>query len=105
MYSNGKCVNFGDPSINKFSYVPDFSEQENDTTIRVNKMAIEWKGKPITINGTEYVYRRINSDLLNIYDKKSYEKALTDSTIIPVQIGTLETNERGEKVFKQLVTK
>ena len=105
LYSNGKCVNFGDPSINKFSYVPDFSEQENDTTIRVNKMAIEWKGKPITINGTEYVYRRINSDLLNIYDKKSYEKALTDSTIIPVQIGTLETNERGEKVFKQLVTK
>ena len=105
LYSNGKCVNFGDPTIDKFSYVPDFSEQENDTTVRVNKMAIEWKGKPITINGTEYVYRRINSDLLNIYDKKSYEKALTDSTIIPVQIGTLETNERGEKVFKQLVTK
>ena len=105
LYSNGKCVNFGDPTIDKFSYVPDFSEQENDTTVRVNKMAIEWKGKPITINGTEYVYRRINSDLLNIYDKKSYEKALTDSTIIPAQIGTLETNERGEKVFKQLVTK
>ena len=105
LYSNGKCVNFGDPSINKFSYVPDYSEQQNDATVKANKEIIEWKGKPITINGVEYVYRRMNSGLLNIYDRKSYEAALKDPTVIPVQIGTLETNERGEKVFKQLVTK
>ena len=41
IYSNGKCVNFGDPSIDKFSYVPDFSEQQNDTTVQANKIAIE----------------------------------------------------------------
>ena len=105
IYSNGKCVNFGDPSIDNFSYVPDYSEQQNDTTIQANKIEIEWKGKPITINGIEYVYRRINSNVLNIYNKKSYEDALTDPTIVPVQIGTLEKNERGEQVFKQLVTK
>ena len=105
IYSNGKCVNFGDPTMNKFSYVPDFSDQQNDTTVQANKIAIEWKGKPITINGVEYVYRRISSDILNVYDKKSYEAALTDPTIVPVQIGTLETNQRGEKVFKQLVNK
>jgi hypothetical protein len=105
LYSNGKCVNFGDPSIDKFSYVPDYTEQQNDTTVQANKMAIEWKGKPITINGVEYVYRRISPELLNIYDKKSYEAALTDPTIVPVQIGTLETNEKGQKVFKQLVNK
>jgi hypothetical protein len=105
LYSNGKCVNFGDPSIDKFSYVPDYSEQQNDTTVKANKMAIEWKGKPITINGVEYVYRRISKDLLNIYDKKSYEAALKDPTIVPVQIATLETNERGEKVFKQIINK
>ena len=34
----------------------------------------------------------------------SYEAALKDPTIVPLQIGTLETNQRGEKVFKQLVT-
>ena len=68
-------------------------------------MAIEWKGKPITINGVEYVYRRVSQNVINIYDKKSYEAALTEPTIVPVQIGTLETNERGEKVFKQLVNK
>jgi hypothetical protein len=105
IYSNGKCVNFGDPSIDKFSYVPDFSEQQNDTTVQANKILIEWRGKPITINDVKYVYRRINDKVLNIYDLKSYEAALTDPNIIPVQVGTYEINERGEKVFKQLVNK
>ena len=102
IYSNGKCVNFGEPTNNKFSYVPDYAEQQNDTTVRANKVAIEWVGKPVTINGNEYVYRRISKTLLNIYDKASYEAALKDSSIIPLQIGTLETNEKGEQVFKQI---
>jgi hypothetical protein len=105
IYSNGKCVNFGDPSIDKFSYVPDFSEQQNDATVQANKMAVEWRGKQITINGVKYVYRRISDKVLNIYDLKSYEAALTDPSIIPVQVGTYEKNERGEGVFKQLVNK
>ena len=105
IYSNGKCVNFGDPTIDKFSYVPDYSEQQNDTTVMANKMAIEWRGKVVTIAGTKYIYRRISDNVLNIYDYKSYEAALTDPTVIPVQVGTYETNERGEKVFKQLVTR
>jgi hypothetical protein len=102
IYSNGKCVNFGEPTNNKFSYVPDYAEQQNDTTVRANKVAIEWVGKPVTINGNEYVYRRISKTLLNIYDKASYEAALKDSSIIPLQIGTLETNEKGQQVFKQI---
>jgi hypothetical protein len=103
IYSNGKCVNFGDPTIDKFSYVPDYADQQNDTTVQANKKAIEWKGKPITIHGVEYVYRRINQNVLNIYDKKSYEGALKDPTIIPLQVGTLEKNERGQNVFKAIV--
>ena len=105
IYSNGKCVNFGDPSIDKFSYVPDYAEQQNDTTVQANKRAIEWTGKPINIYGVDYVYRRISSTVLNIYDKKSYEAALADPTIIPLQVGTLEKNDRGENVFKALVVK
>ena len=46
----------------------------------------------------------MSKKLLNIYDKSSYEAALKDPQIIPLQIGTLETNEKGEQVFKQLVT-
>jgi hypothetical protein len=104
IYSNGKCVNFGDPTNNKFSYVPDYSDQQNDTTVKANKVAIQWVGKPVNINGVDYIYRRISNDLINIYDKSSYEAALQDPSIIPLQIGTLEKNERGENVFKQLIT-
>ena len=104
IYSNGNCVNFGDPTNDKFAYVPNYAEQQNDTTIQGNKIAIDWVGKPITLNGIEYIYRRINKKLINIYDKDSYKEALVNSSVIPLQIGTLETNENGENVFKQLVT-
>ena len=104
IYSNGKCMNFGDPKNNKFSYVPDYANQQSDITVRVNKKKIEWEGKPITLNGTEYVYRRISPTKLNIYDKDSYLAALENAEVMPVQIGTLEINEKREQVFKQLVT-
>ena len=104
IYSNGKCVNFGDPANDKFSYVPDFAEQQNDATVQANKVAIEWKGKPITINGVEYVYKRVGKDVLDLYDKEIYKRALEDSSIIPLKVGTYEINERGEKVLKLLVT-
>ena len=103
IYSNGKCVNFGDPTKEKFSYVPDYSDQQNDTTVQSNKEMIQWTGKPIRLNGVDYVYRRMSKKVLNIYDKSSYEAALLDPSIIPLQIGTLEKNDEGEDVFKQLV--
>jgi hypothetical protein len=99
---DGKCVNFGNPANDKFSYVPDYSDQQNDTTTKANKTAVQWTGKPITIMGTEYISRRINPQLLYIYDKTSYEQALKDSSVIPLQIGTLELNEKGQEVFKMV---
>ena len=104
IYSNGKCMNFGDPKNSKFSYVPDYANQQSDLTVRANKKQIEWEGKPVTLNGIEYVYRRISPKKMNIYDKNSYLEALENGEIIPVQIGTLEINDRGEQVFKQLVS-
>lgn len=103
IYSNGNCMNFGDPTNTKFSYVPDYAEQQSDVSVKANKVKIEWVGKPITLNGVEYVYRRISPKILNIYDKASYMQAMENSGIMPVQIGALEINERGEQVFKQLV--
>ena len=105
IYSNGRCVNFGDPTIDKFSYVPDYAEQQNDTTLQANKVAIEWVGKPVTINGVKYVYRKISDEVINIYDLKSYEAALKDPSVVPVQVGTYEKNEKGQRVFKQLVNR
>jgi hypothetical protein len=104
IYGNGKCVNFGNPTNEKFSYVPDYTEQQNDTTVQANKVAIEWTGKPITINGVEYIYRRVGKDVMDLYDKEIYKKALEDASIIPLKVGTYEINERGEKVLKLLVT-
>jgi len=104
IYSNGKCMNFGDPKNNKFSYVPDYSNQQSDVTVRANKKQIEWEGKPITLNGIEYVYRRMSPKKLNIYDKNSYLQALENGEIMPVQIGTLEINDKNEQVFRPLVT-
>ena len=103
IYSNGKCVNFGDPTSDKFAYVPDYADQQNDATMQANKEAIEWSGKTIKLNGVVYVYRRMSNDLFNIYDKASYEAALEDSSIVPLQIGTLELDDKGDSVFKQLV--
>ena len=118
LYSNGKCVNFADPTNNKFSYVPDFSDQQNDTTVKANQEEIKWVGKEITLNGEVYVYRRISPTILKIYDFASYKAAIQDPSIIPLQIGTLEIpqgtieNADGtfrlpqgrDMVFKQLVT-
>jgi hypothetical protein len=100
VYQNGKCVNFGDPTNEKFSYVPDYAEQQNDTTVKANKKAIEWSGKPITINGVEYIYRRMSKDVLDLYDKDTYKKALEDPSVQPLKVGTYEINDKGDRVLK-----
>jgi len=103
LYSNGKCVNFGDTNINKFSYTPDYKDQQNDLLVQANKMEIQWKGKILKLGQVTYIAREINKNLLYIYDKKSYEDALKDPSKVPLQIGTLEKNQKGENVFKQVV--
>jgi hypothetical protein len=103
IYSNGKCINFGDPTNDKFTYVPDYSEQQNDTTLQANKEAIEWVGKPIRLNQVDYIYRRMSKSLLYLYDKASFEAALEDPSVSPIQVGTYGKNENGEDVLKLLV--
>ena len=100
LYSNGKCVNFGEPNSSKFSYFPDYTKEEDDNNYKLNQtQKITWKGKPITIGGVDYVYKRINENLLNIYDKDSYTAAIKNHSIEPLLVGTLEIIE-GKRVFK-----
>jgi hypothetical protein len=103
IYSNGKCMNFGEPNNTTFSYVPDYSNQQSDAIMKTNQEKIEWTGKIININGTDYVYKRISKTLLNIYDKDSYLTAIETPGISPTLIGTYEV-KNGERIFKQLVT-
>lgn len=106
IYNNGNCLNFGDPSVKSFAYVPDFSKQPNDVTSRINKREVEWVGKNITIEGVDYIYRRMSPTLLYLYDKKSYELAFENpgAGLQPVQIGTLEIDDQGRQVVKWIVT-
>jgi hypothetical protein len=100
IYSNGKCVSFAEPTKTQFTYVPDYADQQSDITVRSNIKKLEWVGKSITINGVEYVYRRISPKLLNIYDKKSYLEATKNPGVDPILVGTYEINEKGQQVFK-----
>lgn len=98
IYSNGKCVNFGDPLKDAFSYVPGFAEQQNDTTVRANKIVDQWVGKPITISGVTYIYRRVSKDTLDLYDMEIYKRAQTDPSIAPLKVGTYTLNAQGDAV-------
>lgn len=103
VYSNGKCFNFADPNVDYFSYVPDYAEQQNNTIVNANKKSINLKLKSITINGVDYVYQRVSDTMLKIFDKKSYENALKDPNVVIRQIGTYEENDKGERVFREVV--
>jgi hypothetical protein len=99
LYStDGKCFNVTSPDINKHSYVPDYTDQPNDAIIQTNKVAITWQGKPININGVDYVSRADGPQFI-IYDKTSYENALKDPQNIPIRIGILKKNEQGNFVL------
>jgi hypothetical protein len=102
IYSNGKCMNFASPTNTKFSYVPNYSEQKSDILVQANVKRTELNGVPIEIAGVEYVSVKINDTLFNIYDKASYEQAILNPGLVPVQIGTLEKNSRGQLVFKAI---
>jgi hypothetical protein len=103
IYSNGKCFNFSDPTNDKFAYVPDYTEQQSDITAVINKQTIEWSGQVVPINGVDRIARRMSKKLLYIYDLDSYKQALQTPGAVPVQIGTLELDSRGEMVYKDLV--
>jgi hypothetical protein len=98
---DGKCFNFVNPTAEKYSYVPDLNKQQNDTAVVANKQTETWKGQIIQIEGKEYIYRQIENNVLEIYDKESYENAIKNPNVIPVQVGTIEYDDKGEAVFKQ----
>jgi len=99
------CMNFGEPKNTEFAYQPSYHKDEGDIISNANKKKLEWTGMSVTINGVEYIYRRVSDNVLNIYDLNSYKQALEIPGVQPVFIGTLETNKKGEKVFNTVITK
>jgi hypothetical protein len=100
IYSDGsKCVNFANPTNESFAYVPDLNNQPSDTTAKINKKMISWKGQPITIGGVTYIYKQVSETSKELYDLQSYEQALKNPAITPLQKGTLESLPNGELRF------
>lgn len=96
IYGQSNCMNFTNPDINDFTYIPDYAKQKNDVMVQINKKRIEWKAVIINIENTEYAGRRMAPDEFYIYDLKSYQ------TGNPVQVGTLEI-QNGKMVFHTIV--
>lgn len=100
IYSSGKCMNFGNPNSDAYAFVPDYAEQQSDSTAQINKQVVEMKGKVIELNGVKYSYRRLNKQVLELYDYKSYKEAEKDPDVMPVMVGTYEVNENKQAVLK-----
>jgi len=93
-------MNFGNPSNDAYAFTPDYAEQQSDTTANINKQVVEMKGKVIELNGVKYSYRRLNKQVLELYDYKSYKEAEKNPDVMPVIVGTYEVNENKQAVLK-----
>jgi hypothetical protein len=102
IYNGKNCVNFGNPSKGDFSYVPDYSSQQNDSTLRMTKKSVEIRGRYITIGTKRYVGEEIGNNLFKLYDEKSYLNALSNPSEFVRQIGTLEIDQNGKEIVRYL---
>ena len=87
------CLSFGKPSVNSFSYNPNYLQDENDNISTLNKTKITWRGKELTFNGKKMILRE---DTKEVYDYESYMNALETPGIVPIIIGKLEKSKEGK---------
>jgi Helicase conserved C-terminal domain len=94
------CLQFGEPSPNEFSYIPNYKKEEPDSASKMNKKVIEWRGKPYEFRGKKYIYRKLDSIRGNLYDFDSYYRALENPQIDPILVATTEQTTEGVKIRK-----
>ena len=97
---DGKCLNFANPTKDKFSYVPDFENEQSDVSSMINKKTVKLQGKTVKYHGKEYAYTNVNANLLKLYDLKSFEAAQQNPNLIPIQVGTMELKSDGRHVVQ-----
>ena len=97
-------MSFGQPSVNDFSYNPDYTQDENDTVATLNKAELEWRGIEITLkikeNGEskkkKFSFREETGE---VYDLDSYMQALEIPGLQPTLVGRLELLPNGKYDF------
>jgi hypothetical protein len=98
------CLNFGNPTVNEFSYNPSYTQDENDTVATLNKSMVEWVGIEITIpveeNG-EVVKKTfiLRDGTYDVYDYDTYQRALEIPGTMPVLVGSVEKQRNGKFKF------
>ena len=99
---NLKCIAFSDPKKSDFSYTPNIDVQQSDEIASLNKNPLSWTGKPVKIEGVEYIYRKMSSKIYNIYDLASYVSVIETGEGDARLVVSLEIKPDGKKVFKSL---
>jgi hypothetical protein len=89
------CLNFGNPSKDKFSYTPSINADETDKISAINKRTVDWEAIEIELNGKKYILRKGTEE---VYDFDSVQIALENGRSQPILMGYL-TEEDGEYVF------
>ena len=73
-----------------------------DISSKINKTTVAKQGKTVKYHGTEYAYTNVNANLLKLYELKSFEAALVDPKIVPIQVGTMELRPDGRHIVKMI---
>jgi len=94
---NLKCLSFGQPPVNAFSYNPNYSQDENDTVAVLNRATIEWVGREFKFNGKQMILREETKE---VYDYDSYQQALLNPGIRPILLGKLEKKDGKYRIVK-----
>jgi hypothetical protein len=98
------CLTFGENNPSQFSYVPDIERQQKEGIMKLNKKEITWEGQSVTIEGVQYVGRKMSPKLYYIYDYESFMDAKKTPGMEPRWIGTLELLPNGNKKFTPLAS-
>ena len=104
IYGNKNCFNFANSSNAKFSFLPDYADQKDDSMVKSNVRKVKLNGKKITIAEKEYVAVETAPKHYNIYDFNSYNLAIEDSNKNPLLVATLEINISGKKILNWVVS-
>tara|TARA_Y100000768_G_C23990023_1_gene691787 strand:+ start:1406 stop:4738 length:3333 start_codon:yes stop_codon:yes gene_type:complete len=83
-----KCFSFGSVNSSKFSFLPSYSEEDDDKDDARNKRKITWQATEIELDGIKYALNQSTGD---VYNLESYIKGN------PIQIGKLIIEGTGKK--------
>jgi flagellar biosynthesis GTPase FlhF len=97
------CLSFGQPTVNDWSYNPNYTQDENDTVAALNVERIDWEARPFTFKATGKRYM-LRMDTKQVYDYDSVIQAKQIPGVRPILIGKLVKNSRGEyEIVKEKV--